>query len=106
MIGYKPIYYALSVDSVVEKNLSPLPKVISSLVEVTSLMETTSPLNKLIISGSFLSILLGSEVSVVEFLLPTFHLLDAKINNRNINYNLSIDLTIKGTFFYINLSNE
>jgi hypothetical protein len=86
----------------VEKNLSPLSKVISSLVEVTSLMETTSPLNKLVISGNILYILLGSKVSVVELLLPTFHLLDAKFDNRNINYNLLIDLTILGTKFNIN----
>jgi hypothetical protein len=54
--------------SVVEKNLCPLAKVVSSLVEVASLVQASGPLDKLLIL--FLGVALDSIVSVVEFLLP------------------------------------
>ena len=57
--------------SVVEKNLGPLSKWISSLVEVRSLVEAASPLNQLLILGTVSNlVLVSSKVSIIELLFP------------------------------------
>jgi hypothetical protein len=58
-----------------EEHFSPLAEVVSSLVEIVSSMQASCPLDELIIVlGNFL---LGSEIGVVEFLLPAFHFVQA-----------------------------
>jgi len=71
------------VYSVLEENLSPLSKLISSLVKVVSLVEASRPLDEV----SILDLLLGAlllpglgwflsidEICVIEFLIPAIHL--------------------------------
>lgn len=54
-----------------EKNFGPLSQWVSSLVEIFSLMKAASPLNKfLVLWCSFLSVLVGSEVSIIKLLFP------------------------------------
>mgnify|MGYP000557241585 CR=1 FL=1 len=56
-------------SSVMEEDLGPLAQVVSSLVEIVSLVETSSPLDELLVLlglGVF-----SPEISVVEFLFPT-----------------------------------
>lgn len=66
----------LSLRSVVEENLSPRTELITTLVEVGSLMETTSPLNKgRVLRSGGIATLLGTEISVVKLLLPALYLL-------------------------------
>ena len=51
----------------VEKHLSPLSEWIFSLVEVSSLVKTTGPLNQLIVLGTVSDlVLVCTEVGVVE----------------------------------------
>ena len=54
----------------VEQNLCPLTQIISSLVEVSSLMETTSPLDQVLVRICFF--FTGTKISVVELLFPPF----------------------------------
>lgn len=60
----------------VEKNLGPLSQLIPSLVEIFSLMQSSGPLNELVVLWQILEVFLSSEISVIEFLLPTLHLSD------------------------------
>ena len=53
----------------VEEDLGPLAQVVSSLVEVASLVETTGPLDELLVLLGFG--IFSSKISVVEFLFPT-----------------------------------
>ena len=56
----------------VEENLGPLPQIVSSLVEIASLMESSGPLNQVVALVLFL---LRSEVGIIELLLPSLVLL-------------------------------
>lgn len=44
--------------SVMEENLGPLAKLVSSLVEIMSLMKSTGPLNQFLILGTMASLVL------------------------------------------------
>ena len=59
-----------------EENLGPLSQLIPSLVEVFSLMQSSGPLNELVILWQILEVFLSSEIGVIEFLLPALHLSD------------------------------
>jgi len=59
-----------------EKNLGPLSQLIPSLVEIFSLMQSSGPLNELIVLWQILEVFLSSEIGVIEFLLPSLHLGD------------------------------
>jgi len=59
-----------------EENLGPLSQLIPSLVEVFSLMQSSGPLNELVILWQILEVFLSSKIGVIEFLLPTLHLGD------------------------------
>lgn len=62
--------------SVVEKNLGPLSKWISSLVEVRSLVEATCPLDQLLVLGTVSRlILVRTKISIIELLFPRLHVL-------------------------------
>lgn len=74
--GFSEFLEFTSSCSVVEKDFGPISKLIFSLIEVASLMETTSPLYKLVIGWLFFDVFLGSEVSIVEFLFPALHFID------------------------------
>ena len=62
--------------SVVEEYLGPLSQLIPSLVEIFSLMQSSGPLNELVILWQILEVFLSSKIGVIEFLLPTLHLGD------------------------------
>ena len=56
--------------SVVEEDLCPLAEIVSSLVEVASLVETSSPLDQVLLS--FADGLVHPVICVIEFLFPPF----------------------------------
>jgi len=65
----------LSPRSVVEEDLGPRTELITTLVEVGSLMETTGPLNQRgVLRRGGIATLLGTKVGVVELLLPALYL--------------------------------
>ena len=58
-----------------KQDLGPLSEWVSPLVEVSPLVQPTSPLNQLLV---LLQLLLGSKVSLVKLLLPSFQFGEAK----------------------------
>ena len=81
----------LSPRSVVEENLSPRTELITTLVEVGSLMETTSPLNQRgVLRRGGIATLLGTKIGVVELLLPALYLVttiaEKHVNKLSIKY--------------------
>ena len=81
----------LSSRSVVEENLSPGTELITTLVEVGSLVETTGPLNQSrVLRRSGIATLLGAKISVVKLLLPALYLLTTiekkMVNKLSIKY--------------------
>jgi len=61
--------------SVVEEDFSPRSQLVSSLVEISSLVEPAGPLNE----GSFLALLFfSSEISIVELLFPSLAIIVAE----------------------------
>lgn len=55
----------------VEENLGPLAELISSLVEIRSLVKASCPLNKFLVFGSVSDlVLVRSEISIIELLFP------------------------------------
>lgn len=64
----------------VEKDFGPVTELILSLVEIGSLVESTGPLDQLVVGWLFFDIFGGAKISVVEFLFPSFHFIDAKLN--------------------------
>ena len=78
----------------VEEDFSPLAELISSLIEIRSLVKASCPLNEIL----FLDFVLGgSELGIVELLFPAFHLAETiyidKLTssiNKNISYNLEL----------------
>lgn len=60
--------------SVVEEYLGPLSQLIPSLVEIFSLVQSSGPLNELVVLRQILEVFLSSEIGVIEFLLPSLHL--------------------------------
>ena len=59
----------------VEENFGPLAELVSSLVEVRSLVETSCPLNEIVSLGL---VLCHTELSVVKLLFPSFHLAETE----------------------------
>lgn len=64
--------------SVVEEDFCPLTERISSLIEISSLVEAASPLDKLLIFWTVAELVfVGAKVSIIELLLPRLHILGA-----------------------------
>jgi hypothetical protein len=57
-----------------EEHLGPLSQLIPSLVEIFSLMQSSGPLDELVVLWQILEVFLSSEIGVIEFLLPSLHL--------------------------------
>ena len=59
-----------------EKYFSPLSELISSLVEIGSLVETSGPLDQFLVLGAVAYlVLVGSKICIIELLFPRFHVL-------------------------------
>ena len=59
-----------------EKNICPLHQIVFSLIEITSLVKSSSPLDQLIILRQIFNIFLSSKVCIIEFLFPSFHFIN------------------------------
>ena len=74
--------------SVVEQNFCPLTKRISSLVEISSLVKTTSPLNQLLVLWTVANLIfVRSKVRIIELLLPGFDVVrSGAVKEINVNF--------------------
>ena len=90
--------------SVMEEYLCPLVQIIFPLIEIASLMKTTSPLDQLVSRWLWL-FLLRSEVSIVELLFPSFHFLNAIIIKSLLFSTFNIIYRLNREYIYIYVFN-